>query len=368
MPLPPAPYRPLRSRRRPAILANAVVLAALAAAVLSLAGCGARRAAPERAGAAPAEVAVATFAAGHPGVEVVLPGRIKAAEEVTLAARISARLTSLPAREGRHVRQGDPIAIFAAPETQRALAAARAELSSAELSEAVAARQEARVESLFVARVVSERDREVASDGRRSAEARLEAARAALDALASGVTVRAPFDGVVVRVHADPGADLAAGSPLVELRSNAGLEVLAEVPEDAVGRLSSSTVTVQIGDGPWRPARLARLEGMTDWRSRSRTAHLAFDGDAEPGAYARVSLAGGAVDADAGTVPVESLVARGALAGVFVIEGGQARLRWLKLGRTQNDRVEVLAGLEAGERFALSPRTLVDGRAVKVRS
>jgi multidrug efflux pump subunit AcrA (membrane-fusion protein) len=208
----------------------------------------------------------------------------------------------------------------------------------------------------------------VAADARRAADARLEAARAALDALESGSTVRAPFAGVVVRVHADPGADLAAGSPLVDLRSSTGLEILADVPEDALSRLDGSQVSVQVGNGPWRPARLARLEGMTNWRSRTRTAHLVFDGDAEPGAYARVMLAGRPADAGAGSVPVESLVSRGALSGVYVIEGGQARLRWLKLGRTHADRADVLAGLEPGERFALSPQALVDGRAVKVRS
>jgi len=314
------------------------------------------------------DVTVATFAAGATSADVVLPARVKAAEEVTLSARISARLTSLPAREGRRVRRGDPLAVFAALETQRSLAAARAELASAQLSQAVAARQEVRMDSLYVQHVIAERDHDVAADARRSADARLASAQAALDALESGSTVRAPFDGVVVRVHADPGADLAAGSPLVDLRSDQGLEVLAEVPEDAVGRLDASTLSVQIGDGPWRRARLARLEGMTDWRARSRTAHLTFEGNAEPGAYARVALAGRPAGAEAGSVPVESLVSRGALSGVFVIDGDQARLRWLKLGRTREDRVEVLAGLEPGERFALSPGSLVDGQPVRVRS
>ena len=365
MNLPPNADPKPRARRSAPILANAVTIAALLA---LLAGCQPQHATADRASAEPVEIAMATFHPGGSGAGVVLPGRVKAAEEVTLTARIAARLTALPAREGRSVRQGDPVALFAAPEMQRALAAARADVASAELTLSVASRQQARMESLYVARVIADRDREVAADARRAAEARLEAASAALDALASGSTVRAPFDGVVVSVHADPGADLAAGSPLVDLRSSAGLEVVVDVPEDALDRLDASTLTVQIGDGPWRPARLSRLEGMTDWRSRSRTAHLAFDGGAEPGAYARVALSGRPGDPEAGSVPVASLVSRGALSGVFVIEDGQARLRWLKLGRTQADRVEVLAGLEPGERFALTPRSLADGQAVRVRS
>jgi hypothetical protein len=52
---------------------------------------------------------------------------------------------------------------------------------------------------------------------------------------------------------------------------------------------------------------------------------------------------------------------------VFVIESGRARLRWLKLGRARGERVEVLGGLEPGERFALAPGSLVDGDTVSVR-
>ena len=345
-------------------LHRAAILAGLA--LLALAGCGREPAAGRPEGPAVA-TAAARFVAGAPSGDVVLPARVKAAEEVTLAARVSARLTALAAREGQVVHAGDPIAVFAAPEMKRALAAAHADVAAAELSLAVAARQEARAESLYAARMVSEREREVTAAERQSAEARLESARAAHDALASGSIVRAPFDGVVVRVHADPGADLAQGSAVADLRSRAGLEVVCDVPEAEAARLSSATLAVQVGDGAWRPTRLLRLEGMTDWRSRSRTAHLAYDGEAEPGAYARVALTAAATDPARGTVPLASLVSRGALSGVFVVEDGVARLRWLKLGRARGTRVEVLSGIDSGERYALEPGSLTDGTAVRVR-
>lgn len=348
------------------ILTNSAPVAVAAGALL--AGCGnpgpsSREAPPP----APLAVSVATFRPGQAGSDLVFPARIKAAQEVTLDSRIAARLTSLVAREGSRLRRGDPIAIFDAPESRRALTAARAEQASAELALTVATRQQARADSLFTRGVLAERDREVAGSDQRAAEARLEAARAALDALNSAVIVRAPFDGVVVRVHADPGADLPAGAPLVDLRSSAGLEVIAEVPESAVPRLASSPLSVQVGDGPWRRARLARLEGMTDWRTRSRTAHVLFEGDADPGAYARLALGAPPDSSGDGSVPAASLVARGALSGVYVIESGQARLRWLKLGETRGSRVEVLSGLEPGECFALAPESLVDGSKVSVR-
>lgn len=357
---------PRRPRQTDRILANATAILGLAAGVLLaslLAGCGAKSVVVRHDGE-PVATEVATFDPGAAGANIVLPARVKAAEEVTLVAHLAARITSLRAREGDRVRRGDVIVVFGAAETEQALAAARAGRVSAELALQVAARQAARVESLFASRVVSERDHEVAVAEWRAAEARLESARALLDGLDSGIHVRAPFDGVVVRIHADPGADLVPGAPLVDLRSSSGLEVVAEVPEGPAARMATAALSVQVGDGAWRPARLARLEGMTNWRSRSRTAHFTFDGDAEPGAFARIALLTRTDDAGDGSVPVASLVTRGALSGVFVVEENRARLRWLRLGRTRGDRVEVLAGLESGERFALAPRLLTDGVTV----
>lgn len=354
------------SRRTGRIVAKTLSLACAAA--ITLGGCGARGAPSRNASRPPAEVTVATFDPGVPGGDIiVVPARVKASEEVTVTARLQARLTALRAREGARVRHGDPIAVFDAPETRRALAAARAEVASAELASVVATRQEARLESLFAARAVSDRDREVAGAERRSADARLQSARASLEALESGSIVRAPFDGVVVRIHADPGADLSPGTPVADLRSSEGIEAVADVPEGDVSRLATSALAVQVGDGPWRPARLARLDGMTDWRTRSRTAHLTFQGEAEAGAYARLALGTRPDAAGDGSVPLASLVTRGALSGVFVVEGNQARLRWLKLGRSRGERVEVLGGLEPGEVFALVPDSLADGDPVRVR-
>jgi multidrug efflux pump subunit AcrA (membrane-fusion protein) len=53
------------------------------------------------------------------------------------------------------------------------------------------------------------------------------------------------------------------------------------------------------------------------------------------------------------TVPVAAVVRRGQLTGVEVVTGDMRLLRWVRLGRTIGDRVEVLSGLEAGEQIAL---------------
>ncbi len=359
-----------RVRHQPAV-------AALAA-LLLLAGCSGR-ATKETAAPAPVRmVSVERVGNSLSGAGLVLPARVKAREEATLGARIAGRVTALPVREGARVRTGEVLAVFDAPEARQMLDAARSDLAAAELALGVAKRQHERMESLRAAAVVPERDRELAESEHRAAAARLAAARARFDAAQAATRVRAPFAGVVVRRHLDVGADVGAGTPIVDLRSEGAVEIVVPVPEAAVAGLAHGALAAQADDGPWRPVRLARLDGMTDFVSRTRTAHLSFaDRGAalEPGTYARVRIAPAPGAAPAASdpraslsVPVASVVRRGGLAGVFVVDGERAVLRWLKLGRIAGDRAEVLGGLAAGDAVVLAPQGLADGAAVRVKS
>jgi multidrug efflux pump subunit AcrA (membrane-fusion protein) len=65
------------------------------------------------------------------------------------------------------------------------------------------------------------------------------------------------------------------------------------------------------------------------------------------------------------TVPASAVFVRGGLTGVFLAEGGRARLRWVAPGAREGDLVEVRAGVEAGERVVLDPSGLVDGAPIR---
>jgi hypothetical protein len=54
-------------------------------------------------------------------------------------------------------------------------------------------------------------------------------------------------------------------------------------------------------------------------------------------------------------LPLAALVQRGELVGVYVLGEQGVALRQLRLGHRYGDRVEVLAGLDDGERIAADP-------------
>ena len=226
------------------------------------------------------------------------------------------------------------------------------------------------MDSLYAQRVAALRELEGAQAERRAAEAAWAQARAQVDGLRSGTQLTAPFAGVVVRRHADPGVTVGPGQPLLDIRSTAVGEIATNVPESELARLQGGRVEYQVGDGPWRAATIARVDGMTDWGTRSRVARLRPAGGEvlEAGAFARVRLAprvGAApVNSEPLRVPLAALVRRGALTGVFVAEDGVARLRWLRVGHESGGTIEVLAGLGPSDAVIADPAGLVDGRSV----
>ena len=54
-------------------------------------------------------------------------------------------------------------------------------------------------------------------------------------------------------------------------------------------------------------------------------------------------------------IPVDALVQRGELSGVYVVRDGRLLLRQLRLGAARAGHVEVIAGLDAGDVVARDP-------------
>ena len=371
-PFPPAPAPTSAMTPRPRNHRIVALRATLLAAALALGGCASARTPARPASATtPVDVRVAKPSTTTDAAAFVLPGRVHADEEVTLAARVAARLTRVAAA-GARFRAGDVLATFDSPGAAAALAAARTALAAATARRDRARMQAARLDSLYAASVVATSDVELAQVDRRGAEAAYDAAAAALAQWTEGTRLAVPFAGVVVRRRADAGEALQPGAPVLDVRSDGAREVVVAVPEsrlDAVA-VAGAPAAIAVGDAAWRPAVLAHVDGMTDAATRTRMAHFtAADGGAmEPGAYARVRLGPrhtGPSGTSRLTVPASALVRRGGLAGVYVVADGRARLRWLRLGDADGERAEVLAGLWPADEVALDPSRLTDGAPVR---
>jgi len=352
------------------ILADSLWPALVALLVFAAAGCGAGKPAGEATNRehSPVRVETRRAGAGTDSGEWILGGQVRALEEATVRATIAARVTAFPVAEGAAFRQGDALVVFGATEAREAVRSAAARAEAARLRDEEATRQTRRLDSLFVRGVVALRDRDLARQDAQLASAERAAAVAAFEQARAGANVRAPFAGTVTRRLVEPGADVVPGQPLLELYSASGEEIAVALPESrAAGLTAMSFEIAPTDDGAWIPARVTRSEGALDPATRTRTVYLRADaaGPLAPGAFVRVRVATGASTRI--VVPTASLVRRGGLTGLYVVKDARASLRWVRPGEPLGDATEILAGLDAGETFALDPAGLTDGARIETR-
>lgn len=186
----------------------------------------------------------------------------------------------------------------------------------------------------------------------------------------SYVVLRAPFAGVIVARTVDPGDLAVPGTPLVRLSSLRGLEIEADLPAQLQGEIEvGDTVGVRSPDDGFESlAVVKRIVPALEAGSQRFRVEASLPGDMSgapplPGTVVRMELPlPGNMTV---WIPDDAVVHRGQLRGVYTVEADSLWLRWIRLGQERSGAVEVLAGLDAGDRVVREPGAeLVDGQPV----
>jgi RND family efflux transporter MFP subunit len=175
-----------------------------------------------------------------------------------------------------------------------------------------------------------------------------EAALADVETAAGYARIVAPFDGVVVMRNVDPGDLAAPGQPLLVVESTGPKEAVLAVPADLAAGLHPGD-SLWIAGAERVTARVRAVAGGADAATRTVEVRATVPADWPSGVAVTGLIPTGLRPGI--SIPVTAVVHRGQLTGVRVIAGDQSVLRWVRLGRTLGDRVEVLSGLQPGERI-----------------
>jgi RND family efflux transporter MFP subunit len=219
------------------------------------------------------------------------------------------------------------------------------------------------MDTLLAQDAVSRVQRDQAFLGLTQAESQLAMAEATLAEVENAsryATIRAPFDGSVVARHIDVGDLAAPGMPLIVVDADGPREVVVAVPADVARHVSTgSTLTVDGGDGNPTAAEVRAVASGADPWTRTVQVRATLPSDWATGIAVTTLIP---TDSRLGiAIPESAVVRRGQLTGVRVLTSLGEQVRWVRLGRTipsstnggdqQDLRVEVLSGLEAGERI-----------------
>ncbi len=328
-------------------------------------------------------------------------GTISARTASTVSSKLMGTVLQVHVHEGDRVQKGDLLVTLDQRQVSAQLDRARAALKEAQRSEAsaVSARDAAnaaadyaeatykRFSQLLKENSVSQQEyEEVASRYRQAkaslaqAEAMLEAARSRIQQAAAAVReatvaqkdtrVRAPYEGQIINKMVSAGDLASPGTPFFTIEQEGLFCADLVLPERYIQEIKlgqSVTVVVDALGDKRVVGEVGRIIPSADARSRSFQIKVAMpEGlDLKSGMFARVFIPVG------GTgillVPASAVVDEGQLTGVFVVDDKQvAHFRLVRTGRSFDNRVEVISGLQPGQLFVTSvPPGLKDGDRIE---
>ncbi len=275
-------------------------------------------------------------------------------------------MTGIEVKVGDMVAAGQVVARVDARTAEQNAEASEAQVRSAQALLNVAHKEYERQEQLYQQRFISPAALERAESQFKAAQAQASAqlAQAGAARTQSGLHVlRAPYAGVVAEVPVALGDMALPGKVLLVLYEPGALRVTAAVPQSALPALLSG-VKVEIPGQPeaqrWFSGDTAQVLPLVDAGTHTAILRIGLPSAANsvrPGMFARVWLPGVATTAPRLFVPAAAVLRRAEMTGVYVLDAkGVPMLRQVRLGRADGDRIEVLAGVSAGEAIAVDPQ------------
>jgi len=332
-------------------------------AVLLLTGCGSNEepattvfsAAPQKT----IQVAVVEAQSTSVPIRVEVTGQVAPIFQATLSSRIQGTIDKLLVREGTKVSKGQLLIQLDSRDLQADLARANAEVDNAKA-------HLDRMNQLYAQDAVSKQEMENATRGNRVADAN----RRAVEAQLSYTMVRAPFEGVITEKKVEAGELASPGQPLLKMEDPQRLRLDATVAEGdlkSVSRGDKIPVVIDALGGQALTGLVSQI--LPAGNPHTHTFMVKVDLPKTPGLktgmFGRFQLDKGLTQTI--LVPSAAVVERGELSSLYVVGSDQtARLRWVKLGRRFEQQVEILSGLNIGERVLVDGSRGVDGAAVQI--
>ena len=295
---------------------------------------------------------------------ITASGTIQAVKSANLSTRMMGFVANTPVNVGDKVRQGQLLVAINNSDLQAKLSQVNAGINEANAAFINAEKDYNRYKNLFAENSASQKEFDDMTAHYNMAKARLEGAKQMkneVDAQFAYANIRAPFDGVVTGRFVKDGDMANPGMPLIALEAPGSFEVIAMVPESNISEIISGTeVNVLVKSinktVKGKVTEVSSSAKNTGGQFLVKVALEKTDASILSGMFVTVQFSQETQEkTNVVLIPVEALVTKGQLSGVYTVsESNTALLRWLRLGRTFGDRIEVLSGLSPNESYIIS--------------
>ncbi len=295
-------------------------------------------------------------------------GLVEAVAYVELASQVSGAITEKLVTEGDRVEAGQVILRIDSRAANQEVQAVEAQVAAYQAQLKLSQKTYDRNKALFEQGHITTAQLEQAEATRDADEAQLKALQAQLKSArtqADFYVVKAPISGIISEIAVETGDMALPGSPLLSLYDPSQLRVTAALPSQVTdhSRITTEAVleipSVGVQGNNMNPVSVQVLPKVD---ASSLTQNVRFvlpvGVTSVPGQFARVLLPDESASNDTAHlfVPAAAIVRRAEMTGVYVLSGSDRPvLRQIRTGLLNAGQIEVLSGLDAGDRVILNP-------------
>lgn len=316
-----------------------------------------------------------------------LPGRLESLRTADVRAQVGGIIQKRLFQEGSYVRAGQPLYQIDSSTYEANLESSRAQLASAQATLAKANADLARYKPLVAADAISKQDYDAAVTAKRSAEASVKAAQAAIKSAGINLNrarITAPISGFIGQSKVSEGTLLNAGdttvlatirqtNPMYVNITQSATEVMKLRQQVAEGKLSGVDGAIEVGikfdNGEVYPhkGRLLFSDPSVNETTGQITLRASVPNDKNilmSGLYVRVLME--QVAADNAFVVPQQAVTRGTKDTVMIVNAkGEMEPREVTVAQQQGTNWIITAGLNDGDKVIVDSITIASRSGAK---
>ncbi|MBS2098901.1 efflux RND transporter periplasmic adaptor subunit [Carboxylicivirga linearis] len=290
-------------------------------------------------------------------------GTISSVKKSTLSTRIMGQIDKVLVHEGDKVEKGQLLVALKSNDIVAKKSQVEANIAATKAAYKNAQTDYKRIQKLHKSKSATQKELDDITTHFLMTKAQLKAAEEAqkqVEETLNYANIRAPYDGVITERFVDGGDMANPGIPLVAIESPNKFEVIARVPEseiDLIEKADSVTVLLNHSNKVIK-GYVSRVSPSSRFSGSQFEARVILEPTNEQlsmirsGIYAKVELAKGTEEKI--LVPSDLIINRGQLNGVWTVSSsGHAMLRWVQLGKSFDNKKEVISGLSNGDQLIL---------------
>ena len=316
------------------------------------------------------EATVNEVAGANSSKYVAASGKIEAENSANVSTRMMGYITSIKVKTGQKVSKGQLLATVNNTDLQAKKAQTEAGITQATAGYNSAKKDYDRFVILLGQKSASQKEMDNVATQFEMAKAGLEAAKQMKNevmAQFSYANLTAPFSGTVTSTMAKEGDMANPGMPLMTIEGNTKLQAIVMVSESEISQIKNgmpADIIVKSLDQSFK-GRVIEVSSSAKNTGGQYIVKLSLENASKAilsGMFANVVFpiekSNVATQSTMVLVPKKAIVNQGQLSGVYTVSDDKiAVLRWLRLGKTFGDQVEVLSGLAAGEKYIVEAQS-----------